>query len=203
MDPGPPRVGSGTHGRIAPKLWLNDVNLGQLHPISGKSSAGLGVSAAGPLHGPRAVLPRQDRVQGRAGGDRVSFQAPRHGQAPFPDHPPCQRAEPRRRLAARPMSAWGRKRTCLHGGHPGLDVVRHDLQGGEHGAQAPEGLLAVVQVEGVDAVELAGGIVEVPADVAFQVLAVLLVGVQARGMGLLVDGLADLPRDRAGSLQGR
>jgi len=101
------------------------------------------------------------------------------------------------------MSASGRKRTCLHGGHPGLDVVRHDLQGGEHGAQAPEGLLAVVQVEGVDAVELAGGIVEVPADVAFQVLAVLLVGVQARGMGLLVDGLADLPRDRAGSLQGR
>jgi len=100
-------------------------------------------------------------------------------------------------LTAFISKAWktpqGRKRTCLHGGPPGLDAVRHDLQGRERGAQAPEGLLAVVQVEGVDTVELGGGVVGV-APRQLRVVAVLLVGLEAQGVGLAVDGLADLPR---------
>jgi len=71
------------------------------------------------------------------------------------------------------------------------------------GLGADQDVLAVVQVQGVDAVELPLGVVAVLADVALQVLAVLLVGLEAQGVAPAVDGLADLPRERAGSLRGR
>jgi len=56
-------------------------------------------------------------------------------------------------------------------------------------------VLAVVRVVGVDAVELPLGVVGVLARVLLQVLPVLLVGVQAQGVGLGVDGLADFGRE--------
>jgi hypothetical protein len=61
---------------------------------------------------------------------------------------------------------------------------------------------AIVQVQGVDAVELARGVVHVVARPLLQVVAGLLGGVQAEGVGLVVDALAAL-REGATACRGR
>jgi len=119
-----------------------------------------------------------------------------------PPRPPRGRPE----VPTRHPSHTTAARSPAPGGDVGLQLGRQGLQGLQSfqaRAQAPQGLgadqdvLAVVQVRGVDAVELLLGVVGVPAWPLLHVLAVLLVGVQARSVGL-----ADLPGSGRG-LQGR